>query len=419
MRKNAIVRFFTLFLAISFIIPVTAIAVETDSVELLGSQADLVLFTEIEPQNANRVFGSRNHHMYDEFGQRLPFSVARGQNATAGNIVASTRTVPGYRVLRYQSTVRYIFRPIQNFSPYVQGRTATTFAPGQNITRAEVAVMFHNLSGAPAPPANAPTFPDVSATAWHRPAVQYLAARGVVTGDGRGRFNPNTNITRAEFAAMLARYGDLTIAASSAPIFPDVGADRWYRATVETLAREGWMTGLPGDIFGPARNITRAEVVTAINRMDGRTAINIPADVDNPFTDVPRTHWAFNAIISASRWHDCEWHAPEPFARGIENFHAGTGYAGLEFFGMDIWLGLGRTLLPSREFQANPAMRPDAIGTVSNSVRVFPTTWDYDNPGGDRWPQHGQRFLGLEYEINWIFISDTDYATYGQWITWP
>jgi len=421
MRKRSAVRVFALFLALIFLIPAAAIAIEIEpEIEL---QEDMGLCAEVELQNTQRVFGVRSHRSYGECGQPIPARYGAGQTGnglgwgSVGYIVAPTQTLSGYRILRYQSTVSYIFRPIEHFSAYALGDSATTFAPARNITRAEAATMLYRLSGAPDTPGTS-HFSDVADGAWYRASVMYLSSRGVILGLPDGTFRPNQIITRAEFSAILTRYAGLDIAAPATAQFPDVVYGAWYHPSVTASADKGWVIGFTDGTFRPANNISRAEAVTMINRMDGRTGVNISADVDNPFTDVPGDHWALGAILSASRWHSCEWHTPEPFARGIEHFHEGTNFEWFEFSDR-IHLGLGRTLFPSVEFQADPTMRPDPPGTVSWPIRPFPTSWDFDNPGAGPWPQWGWRFIGLEYEINWLFISDADYAQYSQWIIWP
>jgi len=337
--------------------------------------------------------GRRGHSFQDETGRSLqsfPGTESGGiwsSEGWEGRVEATSQIIDGYVPVRYSSRVNYIFRRIRHFSGYALGDSPTTFAPGRSITRAEAATMLYRLSGAPDIPGTS-HFPDVSDGAWYRAPVMYLHSRGVILGLPDGTFRPNQIITRAEFAAILVRYAELDTSIPAATQFPDVAPTQWYYTSVGTLVDSGWVVGFTDGTFRPANHISRAEAVTMINRMDGRTAVNIPADVQNPFTDVPSNHWALGAILSASRWHDCEWHTPEPFARGVERWRDAINPGAYPSF--PALLSPGVDLLPSVEFEADPSMRPPR-----NIVTGVYT-----------WPQWGWRYLGLEYEINWIYIPN-------------
>ena len=88
-----------------------------------------------------------------------------------------------------------------------------------------------------------------------------------IVGYGNGTFRPNAAITRAEFAAIAARFnhdGDKTAAK-----FSDI-ANHWAKDEISIAYNNGWITGYPDGTFGPQRSITRAETMTLVNRVLNR-----------------------------------------------------------------------------------------------------------------------------------------------------
>ena len=88
-----------------------------------------------------------------------------------------------------------------------------------------------------------------------------------IVGYGNGEVRPQNNITRAEFAAIAARFdndGDKTAAK-----FSDI-ATHWAKDEISIAYNNGWITGYPDGTFGPQRDITRAETMTLVNRVLNR-----------------------------------------------------------------------------------------------------------------------------------------------------
>ena len=145
------------------------------------------------------------------------------------------------------------------------------------------------------------TFSDVHSTDWYASSVEYLASLGILKGydqaGGGYYFNPAGTITRAEFAVIIDRIGNLPKSSSFA--FKDIGSAQWdwARDSINAVGAKGWLQGYEDGGFRPANNITRAEVVTIVNRMLGR----VPSDYDlskvTPPFDVSKTHWAYNDIL--------------------------------------------------------------------------------------------------------------------------
>ena len=86
------------------------------------------------------------------------------------------------------------------------GKTATTFAPNDSITRAEIVTMVYRYSGSPTV-SGIPNFTDAASVgAWARDAIIWATSVGVVNGYTDGSFGPNKTALRSEMAAMLHRY---------------------------------------------------------------------------------------------------------------------------------------------------------------------------------------------------------------------
>ena len=150
---------------------------------------------------------------------------------------------------------------------YIIGYGNGEVRPQNNITRAEVATIFFRLLTDDVRDENLTKtnrYSDVGATAWYNTAVSTLSSMGIITGYPDGTFRPNAAITRAEFAAIAARFdsnGDKTAAK-----FSDI-ANHWAKDEISIAYNNGWITGYPNGTFGPQRDITRAETMTLVNRV--------------------------------------------------------------------------------------------------------------------------------------------------------
>ena len=153
---------------------------------------------------------------------------------------------------------------------YIVGYGNGEVRPQNNITRAEVATIFFRLLTDDVRAENLTKtnrYSDVAATSWYNTAVSTLSSMGIITGYPDGTFHPNAAITRAEFAAIAARFdndGDKTAAK-----FSDI-ATHWAKDEISIAYNNGWITGYPDGTFGPQRDITRAETMTLVNRVLNR-----------------------------------------------------------------------------------------------------------------------------------------------------
>ena len=176
---------------------------------------------------------------------------------------------------------------------YIVGYPDSTVRPQNGITRAEVATIFFRLLTDETRNANSTksnSYSDVAAGAWYNHAVSTLSAMGIVKGDSQGKFNPNAPITRAEFAAIAARFDDK--ANTTAVDFSDI-ASHWAKDEISAAANNGWINGYTDGTFRPNNKITRAEAMTLVNRVLKR----LPETVEDLHNDMIK--WSDNSDTSA------------------------------------------------------------------------------------------------------------------------
>ena len=190
---------------------------------------------------------------------------------------------------------------------YIVGDADGRVHPERNITRAEVASIFFRLLKDDVRSENLTdqnTFTDVSADAWYNVAVSTMSDMDIVFGRTDYQFDPDAYITRAEFAAIAARFDSGSY--SGDDLFTDIEG-HWAADQINRAAEKGWITGYPDGTFGPNRYITRAEAVTMINRVLNR----MPKDKDalhedmKVFVDNADTNaWYYLAIQEATNSHE-------------------------------------------------------------------------------------------------------------------
>lgn len=145
------------------------------------------------------------------------------------------------------------------------GTTAWTFSPSDPVTRGQAATFIWRLAGSPAPPADAPSFSDVPATAYYRDAVRWMAAHGITTGTGPDRFGPDRIATRAELVTFLWRLVDEP-GGGDASQFLDLTAD-WHVGPVGWAATAGVTTGTSDTTFDPNAPVTRGQTAAMLSRL--------------------------------------------------------------------------------------------------------------------------------------------------------
>ncbi len=110
---------------------------------------------------------------------------------------------------------------------------------------------------------NPVSFADIGSTAWASRSIESMAAKGIISGIGGGKFDPSSNVTRAQFAAMIVKALKLTDA-SAENKFKDVSKDNWYYNAVMTAYKAGIISGRTSDTFAPNADITRQEMAVML-----------------------------------------------------------------------------------------------------------------------------------------------------------
>lgn len=189
---------------------------------------------------------------------------------------------------------------------YVVGYSDGTVRPNANISRAEVATIFFRLLKADIRDGNLTAdndFSDVSDGQWHNKAISTMAKLGIVKGRRADRFDPDASITRAEFAAICARFNTKPVENSSS--FSDISG-HWAENEIERAAAFGWISGYPDGTFHPDARITRAEAMTMINRVLCRMPQSKSDLLDSMVTwpDNKPSDWHYLAVQEATNSHD-------------------------------------------------------------------------------------------------------------------
>ena len=226
-----------------------------------------------------------------------------GQTASGKTDAAGQLTVPAVTVS-------------ERHTAYIYGYTDGTFGPENNMTRSEAAAIFARIladkNGDTLTTAAKTKFADIPANAWYSGYVKYLVNFDVVYGRSEDTFAPNDPITRAEFTAFAVRFfeaygdGDAEIMEQYAG-FNDVSSGYWAAEYIKDAAIHGWIKGYGDGTFRADRYITRAEVVTIVNRLLGRYADEDFIDANlrrlNTFPDVTEKHWAYYDVLEAANTH--------------------------------------------------------------------------------------------------------------------
>ena len=188
---------------------------------------------------------------------------------------------------------------------YVQGYPNGTVKPAGNITRAETAAILFRLMDDASRKTYYSTksgFRDVASGSWYNTYVATLNNAGVITDSSNGYFRPNEAITRAELAAMLAKFSETTGAAN---YFNDVSAKYWAANAIAICAKLGWITGYPDGTFRPDKNVTRAELMAMINRATGRAPKSADAFLPGmkTWSDNTADKWYYLDVQEATNSH--------------------------------------------------------------------------------------------------------------------
>ncbi len=203
--------------------------------------------------------------------------------------------------------------PAETHTAYIFGYADGTFRPDNNMSRAEAAAIFARLISEQKGEkiSGKSNFNDVSKSEWYSDYIGYLSKYGIIKGYADNTFRPNDNVTRAEFVAMTVRFNSLfnDVKKGSYTVkYTDIASNYWAYSDVAYAKHAGWLNGYADGSFKGDNAITRAEVVTVVNRATGRKAdesyITKNVSVLNKFTDIRNNSmWYYTDVMEAANTH--------------------------------------------------------------------------------------------------------------------
>lgn len=214
--------------------------------------------------------------------------------------VAKAKTVRNYR-----GTTPDLLNDSDHFA-YVIGYMDGNVRPYGLISRAETTTIFFRLLKDSVRDGNlltSNTYTDVADDYWANTAISTMTGLGIVQGRSTTTFDPKAPITRAQFAAICARFD--TGKSSGTQSFTDIKG-HWAEKYIERAAELGWIKGFEDGTFRPDTYITRAQAMTMINRVLNR----IPEENSdllagmNTWPDCNPGDWFYLAVQEATNSHD-------------------------------------------------------------------------------------------------------------------
>ena len=208
-------------------------------------------------------------------------------------------------VRNYRSSTPNVLNDTDHFA-YVIGYKDGLVKPYGLITRAETTTIFFRLLKDSVRDGNlltSNTYTDVPDNHWANTAISTMTGLGFVQGRSTTTFDPQSPITRAQFAAICARFDTGT--SSGTQTFSDISG-HWAEKYIQRAAELGWIKGFEDGTFRPDTYITRAQAMTMINRVLNR----IPEEESdlltgmNVWPDCNPGDWFYLAVQEATNSHD-------------------------------------------------------------------------------------------------------------------
>ncbi len=158
---------------------------------------------------------------------------------------------------------------------WFNGTSDTTFEPNSTMTRAMFVTVLGRFGVMPEMDANS-KFKDVPADSYFAKAVTWASTTGIINGVSADRFAPNEQITREQLAVMIHKFlkaNEINLAESNetAKTFVDDSAiSDWAKESVQTMQKIGIINGSPDGKFNPQGSATRAEVATILSNLESK-----------------------------------------------------------------------------------------------------------------------------------------------------
>lgn len=267
-------------------------------------------------KNGIALFGVEDKNSYDGIWYYAEVSAPEGyvldnteHKIKATDFFDSLSTAVKYAdtVRNYRGTTPDLLNDSNHFA-YVIGYMDGNVRPYGLISRAETTTIFFRLLKDSVRDGNlltSNTYTDVADDYWANTAISTMTGLGIVQGRSADTFDPKAPITRAQFAAICARFD--TGKSSGTQSFTDIKG-HWAEKYIERAAELGWIKGFEDGTFRPDTYITRAQAMTMINRVLNR----IPEEESdllpgmNVWPDCNPGDWFYLAVQEATNSHDFE-----------------------------------------------------------------------------------------------------------------
>ncbi|MGN7762450.1 glycosyl hydrolase 53 family protein [Paenibacillus sp. 22594] len=265
---------------VDLILPLPSHAVPTSAAERAAFLAKLVIY--IEHSDGEKVLVQPEVVQYSTEQLGLKFRVTKFSTFT---------------VLSMDNWAAAQQKPSMH-QPYMKGYPDGAFRPGQAMTRAEMAAVLSRIGAGQNTKAQTISYKDMSDFGWAANDIGTVTSTGLMTGYKDGTFGPNVFITRAEMAAIVVRWMNLSGEPTSS--FTDTQG-HWSEHNIALVQQAGYMKGMPDGSFGPDKLLSRVEAVTLINRVLKRGPLY--GSLTPAWSDVLPGYWAFHDIEEASVSH--------------------------------------------------------------------------------------------------------------------
>lgn len=191
---------------------------------------------------------------------------------------------------------------------YIYGYPDGSVKPEGKITREEMtAILYRILNHDYEKPfvETGSVFSDVNLDCWAVHDIEYMADKNIVYGYPDGEFKPKNNLTRAEFAALIRRFTGIENADSKNP-FSDLDKSHWAYEDILALNASGLIEGYDDKTYRAENEITRAEVMTVINKILGRNPSEsyVKSLEFNPYNDLEKDKWYYVIVLEATITHN-------------------------------------------------------------------------------------------------------------------
>lgn len=201
---------------------------------------------------------------------------------------------------------------------YIKGYEDGSFKPQNNMKKSEAVTLLSRLlidENLIIGNVNS-SYLDVAEGSWYEPYIGFFEKLGfldLVSEDGGLNFAPEMNITRGQFTQLIYEISkdgiDNSSPSKKAKAFVDVAQSNPYKAAISYAATKGIITGYEDATFRPDNNISRAEVVTMVNRLIGRIPNGVAGSSN--FNDIAG-HWANAQILASCNPENVSWTARGP-----------------------------------------------------------------------------------------------------------